>query len=223
MFRSRTPRGRSLPLLLVLCLVAVVVPLPAGAQVWRKIKERSAAKAAATKSRIDSTLVNTADRAVDSTLEKGDRGAKVAIEKAGTALDTALSKTERGFAAAFAAPGHGRDPLAADLVDGRAVLSGLHFDSVSAEPAERPTGYLAHVAKVLAADAKVYLIEGHTAPSGDAAADQALSERRAAAVKARLIAAGVTATRLFSVGYGSSRPPAPGSSATDRLELVLMQ
>ena len=38
------------------------------------------------------------------------------------------------------------------------------------------------------------------------AAAQALSEQRAKAVKARLVAGGVPAARLLAVGYGATRP-----------------
>ncbi|HEX2485443.1 MAG TPA: OmpA family protein, partial [Myxococcota bacterium] len=53
---------------------------------------------------------------------------------------------------------------------------------------------------------KRILIEGHTESSGDAAADQAISERRAAEVKAQLVKRGVPANALDTKGLGSSRP-----------------
>jgi OOP family OmpA-OmpF porin len=53
---------------------------------------------------------------------------------------------------------------------------------------------------------KRILIEGHTEALGDVAADQSISEKRAEAVKAALVARGVLAARLDTKGVGSSRP-----------------
>ena len=69
-------------------------------------------------------------------------------------------------------------------------------------------------------------IEGHTDDVGDAAANRALSERRAAAVKAALVASyGVGADRLEAQGLGSSKPAVQGTTpdaraANRRVELV---
>ena len=50
------------------------------------------------------------------------------------------------------------------------------------------------------------LLEGHTDATGDAGYNQRLSERRASAVLAYLVARGVARDRLASVGYGEYRP-----------------
>ena len=71
-------------------------------------------------------------------------------------------------------------------------------------------------------------IEGHTDDVGDAAANQALSERRAAAVKAALVATyGVGGDRLQTAGLGSTKPAMQGATAearaqNRRVELVKM-
>ncbi|HET6763133.1 MAG TPA: OmpA family protein, partial [Longimicrobiaceae bacterium] len=59
-------------------------------------------------------------------------------------------------------------------------------------------------------------VEGHTDDRGAEAANQALSERRAAAVRAALIAEGLAPERIVAVGYGESRPAAPNATAADR-------
>jgi OOP family OmpA-OmpF porin len=59
-------------------------------------------------------------------------------------------------------------------------------------------------------------VEGHTDDRGDEAANQALSERRAAAVRAALIAEGIAPERIVAVGYGESRPAAPNATPADR-------
>ena len=53
---------------------------------------------------------------------------------------------------------------------------------------------------------KRILIEGHTEASGDAAADDAIAEKRASEVKAALVARGVPAAQLDTKGFGASRP-----------------
>ena len=51
-----------------------------------------------------------------------------------------------------------------------------------------------------------FSIEGHTDSDGKDAANQTLSDNRAAAVKNYLIENGIAASRLSSVGYGESKP-----------------
>lgn len=59
------------------------------------------------------------------------------------------------------------------------------------------------------------LIEGHTDSRGAAAYNQALSERRAEAVKRWLVARGTDAARVTASGAGASRPIRPGSTEQD--------
>lgn len=57
---------------------------------------------------------------------------------------------------------------------------------------------------------------GHTDDVGDAAYNQNLSERRAQAVSAVLVASGVSAARVRSVGQGESQPVATNLTAQGR-------
>ncbi len=59
-------------------------------------------------------------------------------------------------------------------------------------------------------------IQGHTDASGRPEENQGLSERRAESVKAALVARGVKATRIETLGLGSSRPLVPERTAEDR-------
>ena len=59
-------------------------------------------------------------------------------------------------------------------------------------------------------------VEGHTDTVGDAEANLALSQKRAAAVVDYLVAAGVAADRLTAVGYGDTRPVADNGSEDGR-------
>lgn len=59
-------------------------------------------------------------------------------------------------------------------------------------------------------------IEGHTDSQGDAKHNQALSERRANAVKTVLVARGVKESQIIVTGYGESKPVAENSTADGR-------
>ncbi|WP_176475783.1 OmpA family protein [Halomonas salipaludis] len=67
------------------------------------------------------------------------------------------------------------------------------------------------------------LIEGHTDRLGEVTYNQVLSERRAAAVKAYLVAQGVPASTINSRGHGERDPivTCPGQSATPLLKQCL--
>ena len=59
-------------------------------------------------------------------------------------------------------------------------------------------------------------VEGHTDNTGDAAFNQKLSERRAAAVKTYLVKKGIGADRIVTSGYGQSKPIADNKTAAGR-------
>ncbi len=90
------------------------------------------------------------------------------------------------------------------------------------EPSRELTEGIARVLRDYSAS--VVSIFGHTDDSGDAAANQALSEQRALALLRALIAAGVRADRLLAIGLGSRVPiesnaTALGREANRRVEL----
>ena len=60
------------------------------------------------------------------------------------------------------------------------------------------------------------MLMGHTDDSGDAAANQSLSEQRALAVRRYLVDAGIAANRLDSRGYGAERPLTTNDSEEGR-------
>lgn len=61
-------------------------------------------------------------------------------------------------------------------------------------------------------------IEVHTDNTGDAAANQLLSEKRAEAISDRLIALGVDCNRLLPVGFGGTKPVADNGTAEGRAQ-----
>ena len=112
---------------------------------------------------------------------------------------------------------------------GRVATQGIYFDTGSdrVRPESSPT--LKEIAAMLEEHEDLKLtIEGHTDNVGAAAANQQLSEKRAAAVKAALVSSyGVDAGRLESKGLGATKPTAKndtpeGRQTNRRVELVKM-
>lgn len=61
-------------------------------------------------------------------------------------------------------------------------------------------------------------IEGHTDQSGHTAHNKKLSEQRAEAVRAALVAKGIEASRLSSKGFGAEKPVADNQTETGKAE-----
>ena len=85
---------------------------------------------------------------------------------------------------------------------------------------------LAHYLDVSRANA--VRIEGHTDSQGDAAANQALSQRRADAVRKALVAGGAGSVRIDAAGRGATQPvgdngTAAGRAKNRRVEIIVTQ
>lgn len=113
--------------------------------------------------------------------------------------------------------------------DTRITLSGIRFASGSAvlEPSSYPIIDRA-VARLEGNPGIRIEIQGHTDSQGAAAANLALSQRRAEAVRDYIIMAhGISPARLVARGYGESMPVAPndteaGRAQNRRVELVVL-
>lgn len=103
---------------------------------------------------------------------------------------------------------------------GRWATQGILFATGKAElrPESRP------VLKEIASTLKKYgdlkiLIEGHTDNVGSSASNLALSDARAAAVKAALVSEyGVDGARITTKGFGDTKPSAPNVTAAGRAQ-----
>ena len=197
-------------------------PVPAQAQsILKRIKDQTLKRVEERKAKLDSTVMKTTGGAVDSALAKSGRGADAVVAKAGTVANTAITATENTVKQAVT-----NDPvgdLSARLAGGRAVLDDVRFIAGGDQLDPTATEPLKRLAAAVAATPGMFLIEAHTdpvPPPGDA---QALSQRRAAAVKAQLAANGVPADRLLAVGYGSTRPNAANPQANARIEIARAQ
>ena len=217
-------RWSSIGLCAALILGAAMTPRAADAQIWKTIKDHAKKKAAEKTTEAATRVVETSNGVVDSSLTKTGRGVDTLVNKAGTVADTAMNKTERGVssvAKSLTGGGGGGDKFKASLAAGRLVLTDLKFapgdTAISADGGKT----LDKVAKAILSTNVTYLVESHATDGADAATNQSLSEKRGAAIKARLVAAGVPTTRLFVMSYGATRPAASGSSS--RIEIAKMQ
>ena len=203
----------------------IALPAHAHAQLLKKIRNQVEQKVDAAKARADSAAVARAGQTVDSTLAKTGRGVDTAVSKTVGVADAVVNKTEDIVSsAAGSLTGTGDDgKLAADLETGRAVLTEVRFVGATDQLDDASGPQLERLAKLLVHQSATFLIEGHVDDGGSPAANQALSEKRWAAVKARLVAAGVPGERLFAMGLGATRPPTDPSAGHARIEIARMK
>ena len=122
----------------------------------------------------------------------------------------------------------GKELYDALVADGRVSTQGILFDTGSDVIKPHSTPTLEEITDMLKEHSDLKLtIEGHTDNTGDATANQALSDKRAAAVKAYLVSKGIEASRLESKGLGATKPKtandtAEGRQTNRRVELVKM-
>jgi outer membrane protein OmpA-like peptidoglycan-associated protein len=107
------------------------------------------------------------------------------------------------------------------------TLPGIFFDSGKSELKSGARNTLTRIAEQLRSDDTVRVsIEGHTDNVGGEAMNQALSERRADAVRDVLVASGIPADRIITTGRGESQPvvtnnTAAGRQQNRRVELII--
>jgi OOP family OmpA-OmpF porin len=76
---------------------------------------------------------------------------------------------------------------------------------------------IARLSTYLAANpSQTVRIEGHTDSQGSATYNEALSQRRAASVRAALVAAGIDPARVTAMGMGEALPVASNDTAAGR-------
>jgi len=106
------------------------------------------------------------------------------------------------------------------LSEGRFSTTGILFDVNSATVKAESYGTLKEIAGVLKDNAAVQVrIVGHTDSDGDATANVALSQKRAAAVKEALMREfGIDGARLQTDGKGAAQPIAPNETPTGKAQ-----
>ena len=109
---------------------------------------------------------------------------------------------------------------------GHVAVYGIQFDTGKATIQPSSASVLGEIVKLLQQNPELKLrVEGHTDNQGNAAANQALSEKRAQAVVAWLTGKGISASRLSAKGFGATKPVADngtddGRAKNRRVELA---
>ena len=97
------------------------------------------------------------------------------------------------------------------------TLNNLFFESGHYDLADKSRTELDRLSAFLKANPTVRMeISGHTDDRGDAAANLALSQKRAQAVVTYLTKSGVDPARIRAVGYGKTRPLVPNTTDENR-------
>ncbi|MFA4922664.1 MAG: OmpA family protein [Ignavibacteriaceae bacterium] len=100
---------------------------------------------------------------------------------------------------------------------GNWVLIGVNFESGKSALSPESYPILVNAIQVLLSNPDIKVeIQGHTDNIGSESFNKKLSEQRAETVKRFLVAKGVTASRLSTVGVGSSNPVADNKTAEGR-------
>lgn len=135
------------------------------------------------------------------------------------AKETALARKEAELAAAVAADSLASDasPPPSRRVGDRTIytLDGTAFAAGKAELTAAARARLVRLSAQLPASGTIR-IEGHTDSSGSDAANLALSQQRADAVRRALAEAGVAAARMQAVGRGEADPITDNGTAEGR-------
>ncbi len=97
------------------------------------------------------------------------------------------------------------------------AMEGINFRSGQDRFRSASYAIMDNVATVLKQNPSMNVtIEGHTDSQGASAANKALSQKRANAVKAYLVSKGISASRMTAIGYGEERPIADNKYADGR-------
>jgi outer membrane protein OmpA-like peptidoglycan-associated protein len=158
-------------------------------------------------------------------LEQEQANAQATAEQAtklaeARAEETRLARKEAELAAALAgdagaSPGAAPPPAQKTAKGTLYTLPGSAFASGSASLAPSALASLRAMFKSIGAKKKLR-IEAHTDDQGSDAANLALSQRRADAVKKALVGSGIAASRISAVGRGEAAPVADNASADGR-------
>ncbi len=198
-------------------MVSEVAEIPGVADAKAAAEKAAADKAAKDKAAADQAAV--ANSAADKSAADKEAADKAAAAKA--VASSLADKKAAAIAAAKALPATG--PLAAaacqTALSGLAAGENVKFETGSAKVSDELKALIGRINATLARCAETKIeVAGHTDTVGDAAANKALSQRRAEAVVALLKSGGADAARLTATGYGQEKPIASNDTPEGRAE-----
>ena len=109
--------------------------------------------------------------------------------------------------------GKENNAFAAMLTEKKFVTHAINFDVNKATIKPESAGFMTQLAQFLKANPSVkFEIDGHTDSDGDATANMKLSQERADEVKRQLVSLGISSNRLFTKGFGATKPIQPNTT-----------
>jgi outer membrane protein OmpA-like peptidoglycan-associated protein len=180
-----------------------------GGGFFKKLGQHLKDKATEVTSQTAENLTNSATQMVDVTAQTGSNLVSGAAAQATSVAQSKVGSVGNALMPSALKGGANADNLSAAVASGYAELRLMRFIGNTDVLDATGRDLVQRLATVLKTTPGNYVIEAHVdlLPSpADPGASQVLSEHRAAAVKAALIAAGVEAPRLTALGYGTSEP-----------------
>ncbi len=150
----------------------------------------------------------------------GDRTASIPPARSLTPQQRkARLEAARAYLAELPATGALAVSVCREALEAAQTVSKVVFPTASAEITRPAANALNGLTPILrrCPDARIE-IAGHTDNAGDEGFNQALSQRRAEAIRLYLVLQGVPAARLAAMGYGSKQPIAQNDDEAGRAE-----
>lgn len=171
----------------------------------------------------------TSDQLLEALKAKGTRGVQPSAEDASrdAALNKLLADLKEKSTRGLSVTDHERAALAEAVKDKPQVDLEVNFDFNAAEISDRNRKVMTELGRALqkiSSEGTTFVVAGHTDAKGRPSYNQALSERRAQAVKDFLVSEfNIPAGQLLAIGYGQERlkdPKNPYADENRRVQIV---